>query len=93
LNSGPLEEQSVLLITEPSLQPLPSTFRWYFVWCWRSFCLSDFCLFVCLLCFLRKVLTMKPSIAQNSYQLPGLSLSDCWDHRLELSCSSCFHGT
>ena len=27
LNSGPLEEQSVLLTTEPSLQPLEMTFK------------------------------------------------------------------
>jgi hypothetical protein len=28
LNSGPLEDQSVLLTAEPSLQPLKRTFYW-----------------------------------------------------------------
>jgi hypothetical protein len=29
LNSGPLEEQSVLLPTEPSCQPVPVEFLWW----------------------------------------------------------------
>ena len=63
LNSGPLEEQSVLLTAEPSLLPLPPCFLIFWGGC---FCLFFFSLYVCVcvVCFETGFLCVVPAVLE-----------------------------